>query len=65
MNYNGIVDLLGDRAKYLLDHNCETLPKEQLHLPGSDFIERVVFNSNRTPQVLRSLQLMFNTGRLA
>ncbi len=65
MNYNGIVELLGDRAKYLLEHKCETLPKEQLHLPGSDFIERVVSNSNRTPQVLRSLQSMFNTGRLA
>ncbi|HPE18156.1 MAG TPA: class I fructose-bisphosphate aldolase [Tenuifilaceae bacterium] len=65
MNFNGIVELVGDRAKYLFDHKCETFPKEQLHLPGPDFIERVVFNSNRSPQVLRSLQSMFSTGRLA
>lgn len=65
MDYNKIVELLGDRAKTLLDHKCNTLPKEQLHLPGPDFIERVVYHSNRSPQVLKSLQSMFNHGRLA
>lgn len=64
MNYNTIVEHLGDKAKYLLDHKSQTLPKEQLHLPGPDFVDRVVAQSNRTPQVLRSLQSMFDHGRL-
>ncbi|HNV81758.1 MAG: class I fructose-bisphosphate aldolase [Tenuifilaceae bacterium] len=64
MNYNAIVEHLGDKAKYLLDHKSQTLPKEQLHLPGPDFVDRVVAQSNRTPQVLRSLQSMFDHGRL-
>ena len=65
MNYNNIVDLLGDRAKFILDYTSKTVPKEQLHLPGPDFIDRVISQSNRTPQVLRSLQAMFSHGRLA
>ncbi|HNS30917.1 MAG TPA: class I fructose-bisphosphate aldolase [Tenuifilaceae bacterium] len=64
MNYNTIIEHLGDKAKYLLDHKSQTLPKEQLHLPGPDFVDRVVAQSNRTPQVLRSLQSMFDHGRL-
>ena len=65
MSYNRIVELLGDKSEFLLSHKCETVRKEQLHLPGPDFIERVVAQSNRTPQVLRNLQEMFNHGRLA
>ncbi|HPF92898.1 MAG TPA: class I fructose-bisphosphate aldolase [Tenuifilaceae bacterium] len=65
MDYNSIVDLLGDRAKFILDYTSKTVPKEQLHLPGPDFIDRVISQSNRTPQVLRSLQAMFSHGRLA
>jgi len=65
MSYNRIVELLGDRSDFLLNHKCETVRKEQLHLPGPDFIERVVALSNRTPQVLRNLQAMFSHGRLA
>jgi len=65
MSYNRIVELLGDRSDFLLNHKCETVRKEQLHLPGPDFIERVVAQSNRTPQVLRNLQAMFSHGRLA
>ncbi len=64
MEYNRIIELLGDKAKFLIDHESKTLSKEFLHLPGPDFIERVVSQSNRTPQVLRSLQSMFNHGRL-
>ena len=44
MDYNGIVELLGDRAKFLLDHTSETVSKEHLHLPGPDFINRVFRN---------------------
>lgn len=65
MDFNKITDLLGDRAKSVLDHKCQTLPKEHLHLPGPDFIDRVVSQSNRSPQVMRSLQSMFDHGRLA
>jgi len=59
-----ILNLLGNDAKTLLEHQCQTLPKEQLHLPGPDFIDRVMAASDRSPVVLRSLQSMFNHGRL-
>ncbi|MBK8486975.1 MAG: class I fructose-bisphosphate aldolase [Bacteroidetes bacterium] len=65
MSINNISSLLGDKAEYLLNHTCNTISKESLHLPGSDFIERVWMNSDRNPQVLRSLQTLFNNGRLA
>jgi len=60
-----IAKLLGDEAEYLLDHKCKTLSKEQLHLPGPDFIDRVLINSDRPPAVLRNMQLLFNNGRLS
>jgi len=65
MNYNKIVELLGKDADYLLKHKCKTVDKSQLHLPGPDYIDRVVYHSNRTPQVLNSLEQMYNHGRLA
>ncbi|HRH56673.1 MAG TPA: class I fructose-bisphosphate aldolase [Chitinophagales bacterium] len=59
-------DLLGEeRAKYLLEHQCTTIDKSLLHLPGTDFIDKVWIQSNRNPQVLRSLQQLYGTGRLA
>ena len=64
MNYNKIVELLGKDADYLLKHKCKTVDKSQLHLPGPDYIDRVVYHSNRTPQVLNSLEQMYNHGRL-
>jgi len=65
MEINKIVELLGEKSSFLLDHKCQTVGKENLHLPGSDFIERVFYHTNRTPQVLKSLQSMYNHGRLA
>jgi class I fructose-bisphosphate aldolase len=59
-----IEKLLGDSARNLLDHKCTTVPKEKLHLPGPDFIDRVFIPTDRTPQVLRSIQGMFSHGRL-
>lgn len=59
-----IADLLGKDAKYLLDHKSKTISKEQIHLPSSNFVENVFVQTNRTPQVLRSLQNMFDKGRL-
>ncbi len=59
------VELLGDKADYLLNHQSKTISKDQLHLPGADFVDRIWINSDRSPNVLRNLQLMYNTGRLA
>ncbi|GBD38367.1 Fructose-bisphosphate aldolase class 1 [bacterium HR37] len=60
-----IVELLGDEADYLLNHECKTIPKEHLHLPGPSFVDEVLVPSDRPPAVLRNMQLLFNTGRLA
>lgn len=58
--------LLGEeRAKYLLEHQCKTIDKSLLHLPCPDFTEKIWIQSNRSPQVLRSLQQLYGTGRLA
>lgn len=59
-----IASLLGDEADDLLNHTSRTISKEVLHLPGPDFVDRVWLNSDRTPQVLRSLQTMYGHGRL-
>ena len=59
-----IADLLGDGADDLLNHRSETFDRERLHLPGPDFVERVYAQTDRSPQVLRSLQSLFDHGRL-
>lgn len=56
--------LLGDEAASLLEHRCTTVPKEMLHLPGPDFVDRVWALSDRSPQVLRNLQAIYGHGRL-
>ena len=60
-----IVELLGNDADGLLNHQCKTVPKENLHLPGPDFIDRIHTASDRSINVMRNMQLFFNTGRLA
>ncbi|MFQ5750241.1 MAG: fructose-bisphosphate aldolase, partial [Planctomycetota bacterium] len=60
-----IETLLGDQAESLLNHTCKTIPKDRLHLPGPDFLDRVVAGSDRPAPVLRSLQALFGHGRLA
>jgi len=57
--------LLGAEAASLLGHVCKGIPKESLHLPGPDFVDRVVAASDRSPSVMRSLQQLFDHGRLA
>lgn len=60
-----ISDLIGSEAKSLLEHKSKTIGKEQLHLPGADFIDRTFGSSDRSPQVLKSLQSLYHgTGRL-
>ena len=60
-----IEELLGADADSLLQHRCQTVAKEHLHLPGPDFVDRVWIGSDRSPRVLRSLQSLFAGGRLA
>jgi fructose-bisphosphate aldolase, class I len=59
-----IAGLLGAHADSLLNHVSRAIPKESLHLPGPDFVDRVVASSDRSPAVMRSLQQMFDHGRL-
>ena len=62
---SNVTEILGDEARSLLEYQCKTIPKESLHLPGPDFVDRVWVNSDRPIAVLRSLQELFNHGRLA
>ena len=58
-------ELLGSEVRELLDHKARTIPQDQIHLPGPDFIARVVSDSDRSTAVLRSLQSLLDHGRLA
>jgi fructose-bisphosphate aldolase, class I len=58
-------ELLGAEAESLLSYEAKGFTKDQLHLPGPDFVTRVLTNSDRTPQVLRNFQSILNNGRLA
>ena len=58
-------ELLGDRADDLLGHTSKTVSKDRLYLPGGDFVDRVVSQTDRTPSVMRSFQQILSTGRLA
>ncbi len=60
-----LVDLLGNDAPTLLEHTCKTIPREQLHLPGPDFVDRIFAASDRNNRTLASLQRLFGSGRLA
>jgi class I fructose-bisphosphate aldolase len=65
LSLSQIEELLGKDASSLLNHQSRTIDKSQLHLPGSDFMDRVWLGTNRNPQVLRSLGQIYNSGRLA
>lgn len=65
MNIQEIEKLLGEEGQALLKHECKTISKDLLHLPGPDFVDRVWVGSDRHAAVLRNLQSLFNTGRLA
>ena len=58
-------ELLGADADGLLSYTSKAIPKESLHLPGPDFVDRIFAPSDRNPKVLQKLQWMFNSGRLA
>lgn len=60
-----IIDLLGSKSEYLLEHHCKTVDKSLLHKPGGDVIERVWKDSDRNNRVLVNLQRILGHGRLA
>lgn len=60
-----IEHILGDEAESLLTYQSKTVPREMLHLPGPDFIDRVMVGTDRPPTVLRNIGSMFNHGRLS
>jgi class I fructose-bisphosphate aldolase len=60
-----IQELLGADAEPLLSHTCTTIPKETLHLPGPDFIDRIFVPSDRNIRVLHNLAWIYATGRLS
>ncbi len=65
LSYSNIADLLGADAGSLLEHRCQTIPRESLNLPGPDFVSRVWTESDRSAQVLRNIQSLMGHGRLA
>jgi class I fructose-bisphosphate aldolase len=65
MSCERTVDLLGPDAEALLSYTCTAIPKQSLHLPGGDFVDRVYADSDRNVQTLRSIQSIFGSGRLA
>jgi len=60
-----ITSILGDEAEQILSYQVTGIPSKTLHLPGPDYIDRVVSSKNRKPGVLRSLNALFDHGRLA
>ena len=52
--------LLGEESEFLLGHVCQGIPKQMLHTPGPDFVDRVVADSDRSPRVLRNLQSLYD-----
>ncbi|MEP4680604.1 MAG: class I fructose-bisphosphate aldolase, partial [Rhodopirellula bahusiensis] len=60
-----ITELLGDDAESLLGHECQTIDRGRLHVPGPDFLERVVANSDRNQRVINQLARLFGHGRLS
>ncbi|MGI9516401.1 MAG: class I fructose-bisphosphate aldolase, partial [Pirellulaceae bacterium] len=60
-----IAELLGDEADSLLNYQCQGIPRESLHLPSPDVVNRTYSESDRNPRVLVNLQRIFGNGRLA
>src|SRR6188474_3098130 len=60
-----IEEILGDEAAALLQHQCKTIPRDSLHLPGRDYVDRIYSLADRQTRVLGALQSMLSHGRLA
>jgi class I fructose-bisphosphate aldolase len=64
MSISKIKELLGSEADALLNHKCQTIGKDSIHLPGPDFVRQSFGDSNRSVQVMRSLEDLYSHGRL-
>lgn len=64
MAANKVIELLGNEGEALLNHECKTISKDLLELPGKNFVDRAFGPSNRNPQVLKSLEALYKHGRL-
>lgn len=64
-NMKKIEELLADKSEFLLNHVSGTIDKKNIHAPGPNFVDRIFADSNRSNQVLRSIQTIYNHGRLA
>lgn len=62
---NSIIEMLGSQSDSLLNHTCTTIPKESITVPSPHFVDTVFAGSNRNNRVLRNLQWINDTGRLA
>ena len=65
MSYQSIQSILADQSEYLLGFNTPKVSKKLLHVPGSDFVDRIFSHSDRNNRVLSSLQTLYGHGRLA
>ena len=61
---SSVEQILGSEGPSLLQHQCKTIPKESLHVPGPDYVDRICAASDRPTRVLTSLQALLNHGRL-
>lgn len=65
MTTSSLEQVLGGDAKSLLEHQCKGIPKDALHLPGADYVDRVYALSDRPTPVLKNLNWIIHQGRLA
>lgn len=64
LSINEIQSILGEKSEYLLNHQCKTIDKSQIHIPGSDWTDRIFSHTDRNNRVLGNLENLFKTGRL-
>ncbi len=64
MSFSKLQEILADKSEFLLKHKCETVLKDQLHLPGGDWVDRIFSASDRNIRVLKNLQTLIGHGRL-
>ncbi len=64
LKISSIEELLRNDAEELLSHECKTIPKEKIHVPSSDYVDKIWYHSDRNNRVLHNLQRMLNHGRL-
>ena len=64
MSYSKIQKILGDQAQHLLNHKCQTISRDQLHIPGPDWVDRIFTQSDRHIRVMQNMQEIINHGRI-